>query len=128
VGLVLYSSLGHEHFTLNLNPIEIYFFLSEQPIIQRNISKKAVQNQVVKPVNVELQVYSKNVQLNVCCTGIKVSGTKSNFLRVYYADLATPILGDHLYSARVKSVGGFMTALNPLSVRVGAEHQVSFCS
>ena len=95
-----------------------------QPIIQRNISKGSIRKQINVPINVQLQVLSRNTHLNVCYSQVKTSGNKNNFLRVYYADIVTPILGDHLYSSRVKSVGGHMTALNPLSVRVGAENQV----
>lgn len=75
-------------------------------------------------MSVTLSQLDKNPELNVCLSQIDTTSVQRNFLRIYYASLVSPILGDHLYSSRVGLMSGVMTLVPPALVRVGVGQQV----
>jgi len=54
---------------------------------------------------------------------IATSQTTKNFLRVHCADKLAPLLGDHLYSHRVRMLKGIPTKIDPTHLVPGTDAQ-----
>ncbi|XP_076333664.1 mitochondrial mRNA pseudouridine synthase RPUSD3-like isoform X2 [Tachypleus tridentatus] len=85
----------------------------KQPVILKKFSKKEVLNKTVKPVNVEFRTMCINKPLTSCILEITTSSAKWHFLRVYLASKVSFVLGDNLYSSRVRQIFGRPFTISP---------------
>jgi len=95
----------------------------KQPVIEPTFSLRSMHACVVYPAQVHIQILATNPTLGVCCSEIRTDLTRWNFLRVYAAHALMPLLGDHLYSARVQSIMGVKVAIPALSIDPGTTNQ-----
>jgi len=95
-----------------------------QPTIIREFSNKSVKRQEVTVATVAVQIEKMGI-LNTTLVSIETTKTVDHFLRIYSADLAAPILGDHLFGYRVVSVKGTPVKTSPTRLSPGSIMQVS---
>ncbi|XP_013775440.1 RNA pseudouridylate synthase domain-containing protein 3-like [Limulus polyphemus] len=93
--------------------IEVGQESNKQPIIVKKFSKKEVLNTKVRPVNVEFRTICINKPLSSCLLEITTSSVKWHFLRVYLANKVSCVLGDTLYSSRVRQILGQPFTISP---------------
>uniref|UniRef100_A0A0P4W657 Uncharacterized protein n=1 Tax=Scylla olivacea TaxID=85551 RepID=A0A0P4W657_SCYOL len=76
------------------------------PVIAKKYSMSAAKASLVKPVLVEHKILKYNKEVDTSLLEIKAQVSKWHFLRVWATHCYSPVLGDHLYSGRVKTLMG----------------------
>lgn len=83
------------------------------PVIVKTYSMSAAKAGMVKPVRVEHKLLQFNDKLDASLLEIKAQVSKWHFLRVWAAHCYSPVLGDHMYSGRVKALMGRKILVSP---------------
>lgn len=78
----------------------------KQPVIVKSFSKKEVLKKKVKPVIVEHRMISINKETSTSLLEIATSSAKWHFVKVYASSQASGILGDIIYSPRMRRLLG----------------------
>ncbi|XP_071817525.1 gamma-adducin-like isoform X2 [Apostichopus japonicus] len=82
----------------------------------RNVSLKSIKSGHAKKATTEYRVLSKNEDLNCALLEIQVDKLRHHQLQVHLGQKMCKILGDHLYSSRVRCILGTDVTANPLEV------------
>lgn len=83
------------------------------PVILKNYSNASVKKGVVRLSLVEHNALIFNKETGASLVEVNVQGVHWHFLRVWLSYSYSPILGDALYSARVKTVAGRRLKISP---------------
>ncbi|KAG0699589.1 Mitochondrial mRNA pseudouridine synthase RPUSD3 [Chionoecetes opilio] len=96
--------------------LEYVHDLGNVPVIQKSYSRSAAAKGEVKPTVVQHRalVYSKEHDASL--VELKAQVSKWHFLRVWLAYSYSPVLGDHLYARRVKTLAGRRIQVSPHNV------------
>ncbi|XP_071817534.1 mitochondrial mRNA pseudouridine synthase Rpusd3-like isoform X3 [Apostichopus japonicus] len=82
----------------------------------RNVSLKSIKSGHAKKATTEYRVLSKNEDLNCALLEIQVDKLRHHQLQVHLGQKMCKILGDHLYSSRVRCILGTNMTANPHEV------------
>jgi hypothetical protein len=89
-------------------------------------SKRTSRKFDIRRVNVALDILARSSAGNAALVSLHPSAVTNHFVSVYLCDQLSPLLGDHMYSYRVKSmmgtpvkVGHQNSPINPVQVRPG---------
>ena len=76
-------------------------------------SNRKVADRVVQEYRVNYKTLSRGDGL---CSLVEIdtSSVKNHFLRVYFAHLYSPVLGDHIFGNRVQDIKGKRLAISPI--------------
>ncbi|PIK33718.1 putative RNA pseudouridylate synthase domain-containing protein 3, partial [Apostichopus japonicus] len=82
----------------------------------RNVSLKSIKSGHAKKATTEYRVLSKNEDLNCALLEIQVDKLRHHQLQVHLGQKMCKILGDHLYSSRMRCILGTDVTANPYEV------------
>jgi len=88
----------------------------QEPVINRILFSRSMLNKKkndICRVGVDVKVISKSQNGHCSLLRIEPFVTQWNFVRVYCADLLSPVIGDHLFSYRAKMLMGKMIRVSP---------------
>lgn len=91
----------------------IITLIFQQPVIMKEYSKKKVAENLVQEYKVNYKTLSHG-DGPCSLVEIDVSSVKNHFLRVYFAHLFSPILGDHIFGNRVQEIKGKRLTISPV--------------
>lgn len=86
------------------------------PVIVKKFSNTSVKLKKVRPAVVEHRALVYNKELDTSLLEVKTQVSKWHFLRVWLAHCYSPVLGDHLYSGRVRKLLSRRTQVSPHNV------------
>ncbi|PIK33520.1 putative RNA pseudouridylate synthase domain-containing protein 3-like, partial [Apostichopus japonicus] len=92
------------------------FSFVRQTVPVRNVSLKSIKSGHAKKATTEYRVLSKNEDLNCALLEIQVDKLRHHQLQVHLGQKMCKILGDHLYSSRVRCILGTNVTANPHEV------------
>nr|XP_053641510.1 mitochondrial mRNA pseudouridine synthase RPUSD3-like [Cherax quadricarinatus] len=87
--------------------------IGKVPVIMKNYSQAGVKRGEVKLSLVKHQILTYNKSIDAALVEVKTQSLKWHFLRVWLAHSYSPVLGDALYSQRVKMVVGKKLQISP---------------
>jgi len=100
---------------VGLKLVEVKDFEMKVPIIVPKISRNAILKKAVKSVLVKMETISSNQLTNTALVEVATNSIAKHFLRVFLAHKFAPILGDGMYSSRVKLVLGKPVEVSPFN-------------